>query len=242
MADLRNSGGLHVGADGALERLAGVLHVVGGYEGVTRQHLAAVHLPRALSLLTHRLQCGERMLQGILPLVRLAVVAFGHARNLAARVTERGRVGVSVGVVLANQHVAHVNAASQTAGGTCADDAQAVRGVADRLGDGARRVHQTDLGANQQQRNLVLAHLQVARVEYCGALGEGGLQLLGNLQEGCELLVHSHLNNDGVGHAVHQLKHAVERLSRVESVRVKVHRVEGGCESIRDLCAHYAIT
>ena len=215
---------------------------MGGYEGVTRQHLAAAHLPHALSLLTHRLQCGERMLQSVLPLVRLAVVAFGHARNLTACVTERGRVGVSVGVVLANQHVAHVNAASQTAGGACANDAQAVRGVADRLGDGARRVHQTNLGANQQQRNLVLAHLQVTRVEYCGALGEGRLQLLGHLQERCEFLIHCHLNNDGVGHAVHQLKHAVERLSRVESVRVKVHRVEGGCESVRDLCAHYAIT
>ena len=77
VADLRNSGGLHVGADGALERLAGVLYVVGGYEGVTRQHLAAAHLPHALSLLTHRLQCGERMLQSILPLIRLTVVAFG---------------------------------------------------------------------------------------------------------------------------------------------------------------------
>ena len=79
-------------------------------------------------------------------------------------------------------------------------------------------------------------------MEYRRTLGEGGLQLLGHLQEGCELLIHSHLNDDGVGHAVHQLKHAVECLSRVESVRVKVHRVEGGCESIRDLCAHYAIT
>ena len=126
VADLRNSGGLHVGADGALERLAGVLHVVGGYKGVTRQHLAAAHLPRALSLLTYRLQRGERMLQSVLPLIRLTVVAFGQARNLTARVTDRGRVGVSVGVVLANQHVAHVTAASQTAGGTCADDAQAL--------------------------------------------------------------------------------------------------------------------
>ena len=79
-------------------------------------------------------------------------------------------------------------------------------------------------------------------MELGGALGEGGLQLLGHLQEWCELLVHGNLNDDGVGHAVHQLKHAVERLSRVESVRVKVHRVEGGCESVRDLCAHYAIT
>ena len=128
MADLRNSGGLHVGADGALEGLTGVLHVVGGHEGVTRKHLAAAHLPRALGLLcsARRLQGGQGVRQGVLPLVRLAVVAFGHARNLAARVTERGRVGVSVGVVLANQHVAHVNAARQTAGGTCANDAQAV--------------------------------------------------------------------------------------------------------------------
>ena len=79
-------------------------------------------------------------------------------------------------------------------------------------------------------------------MELCGTLGEGGLQLLGDLQEGCELLIHSHLNDDGIGHAVHQLKHAVEGLSRVESVRVKVHRVEGRCESLGNLLAHYAIT
>ena len=111
--------------------------------------------------------------------------------RLTGRIAEGGRIGIGVGQGGRGAHIPDLDLAPQAARGSGRDD-----GIGPHLSEGgrqgARRRHQTDAAAHQDQLAVLLAgKLQppgLGTAEQCD--GVGAFALGQSIQEGSDLLVH----------------------------------------------------